>query len=140
MTDALMVIQTILPTIHWLPIIVVTGLSLVVGAVWHLPFLFGKIWGREVNPGGGERKVNKPIVIGVTAILHFIAFVNVSLVVAGQGWRSGLLTASLISLVWIVPALGATYLLAGRSWRLFAVDAGRYVVIFSLAGLVLGGW
>ncbi|GAB7027456.1 DUF1761 domain-containing protein [Geotalea toluenoxydans] len=140
MNDILMVIQTMVFAVHWLPVIVVTALSLVVAAIWHLPFLFGNTWKREVNPAGAERKINKPIVLGVSGILHFIAFTNVSLVVAGQGWRSGLLTALMISLVWIVTALGAIYFLAGRSLRLFAIDAGLYVVVFSLAGLVLGAW
>jgi len=140
MDNAIIIIGQILSNVHWLPVLAVTALSFVVGAVWHLPFLFGKIWKNEVNPDGMERKINKPLVFGIAAILHFLAFANLSLVVAGLGALPGFLTTLQISLVWITPALGALYLFAGRSWRLLAIDSGLYVVLFSLGGLILGVW
>jgi len=140
MSDVLMVIQTILSTVHWLPVIGVTLLSFLIAAIWYLPFLFGRVRSREINPDGAGRRINKPIVFGLSVILLLVAFTNLSLVVSGTGPFSGLLTSLQISIVWITTAIATTYLFAGRSWRLIAIDSGLYVVLFSLGGLVLGAY
>ena len=138
MSDAWMVVQTIFATVHWLPVIGISVLASVIGVLWHLPFLFGKIRAKETAPDGGARKINKPLVIGLSLLFYFIAFTNLSLVVSGTGAISALLTSLQISIVWLTTALGTTYLFAGRSWRLIAVDSGLYVVLFAFGGLVLG--
>lgn len=126
--------------IHWIPVIVMTILSFVIGFAWHRPFLFGKIWERENNPEKIQRKVNFPLIFGGTAILHFIALAGLSALVSGCGYINGLLGGFLISIVWMFPSLGGTYLFANRSLKLLAVDAGMYIVLFSLSGLILGIW
>jgi hypothetical protein len=47
---------------------------------------------------------------------------------------------NLISNIHWIPAMAATYLFANRSMKLLAIDAGMFVVLFSLAGLVMGIW
>jgi len=34
----------------------------------------------------------------------------------------------------------ATYLFANRSLKLLAIDAGMYIILFALSGLVMGIW
>ena len=138
MSDAWMVIQTIFSNVRWLPVFGVSILATVIGVLWHLPFLFRKIRAKETDGEGGARKINKPAVIALSLLLYFIVFTNLSIVVAGTGAISALLTSLQISIVWLATALGITYLHAGRSWRLLAVDSGQYVVLFALGGLALG--
>jgi len=138
MSDAWMVIQTIFSNVRWLPVFGVSILATVIGVLWHLPFLFRKIRAKETDGEGGARKINKPAVIALSLLLYFIVFTNLSIVVAGTGAISALLTSLQISIVWLATALGITYLHAGRSWRLLAVDSGLYVVLFALGGLALG--
>ncbi len=138
MSDAWMVIQTIFSNVRWLPVFGVSVLATLIGGLWHLPFLFRKIRGRETEAGGGARKIKKTVVIPLSLFLYFIVFTNLSLVVAGTGAISALLTSLQISIVWLATALGITYLYAGRSWRLILVDSGLYVVLFALGGLLLG--
>ena len=45
-----------------------------------------------------------------------------------------------ISIIWIVPAMSGTYLFANRSIILLAIDAGMYIVLFSVSGFILGIW
>jgi hypothetical protein len=52
----------------------------------------------------------------------------------------GLSYGLIISLVWVATSIGVTYLFVGRSFRLFLIDAGFYVVFYSIAGLILGAW
>ncbi|HEY4788898.1 MAG TPA: DUF1761 domain-containing protein [Bacteroidales bacterium] len=130
----------LISNIHWLPVIVMTILSFALGALWHSKILFGKTWEKEINPSGTQRKFNIPLIFGGTAVVHFIALAALSAVVSGAGAGNGLLAGFFISIVWIVPAMTGTYLFATRSLKLLAIDAGMYVVLFSVAGLIMGVW
>ena len=137
MSDAVMVVQTILANVQWLPVIGVSIVATVIGGLWHLPFLFKKTRGKETDSGDAGR-IKRPLVIVLSLVFYLVIFTNLSLVVAGTGPISALLTSLQISIVWLATALGGTYLYAGRSWRLLAVDSGLYVIIFALGGLTLG--
>ncbi len=135
-----MSISGLFSNVHWFAVIVMTVFSFALGAFWHAPFMFGKIWTKENFPGDKEQKVNVPLIFGGTAIFHLIALISLSAIVSGRGLMNGLLTGLLISIVWIIPTFGGTYLFANRSLKLLAIDTGMYVVLFSLSGLVLGVW
>jgi hypothetical protein len=117
-----------------------TVFSFVLGALWHQPFLFGKTWSDVNYPGGIKQKINAPLIFGGTAIMHLLAIAALGAVVSDKGSVDGLLTGLLISLFWIMPAMCGTYLFATRSLKLLAIDAGMYILLFSLSGLVLGTW
>ena len=138
MRDALMVIQTIFATVHWLPVIGVTVLATVIAALWHLPFLFKNIRESDAHAVDEPKKIKRPLVIVLSLLLYFVIFTNLSLVVSGTGAISALLTSLQISVVWLATAYGVTYLYVGRSWRLIAIDSGLYIVLFALGGLALG--
>lgn len=127
--------------IHWLPVVVMTVISFALGAFWHTAILFGKIWSKENNLDSDVKaRMNIPLIFGGTAVVHFVAIAALSAVVSGTGGLNGLLTGLLIALVWILPAMAGTYLFANRSLKLLAIDAGMYVVLFSVAGYILGIW
>ena len=126
--------------IHWLPVIVMTLFSFMLGALWHQPFLFGKAWQAENKLDNDKSKLSIPLIFGGTAILHFMAMAALSVVVSGKGGMNGLLSGLLISLLWILPAMGSTYLFAGRSLKLLAIDAGMYIVLFAVSGWIMGSW
>ena len=133
-------LNSLITNIHWMPVIVMTVFSFVVGLLWHSKFLFGKPWKEENYPNNMPVEINAPLVFGGTAVVHFIIFSALSAVVSGLGAMNGLIDGLLISLVWVFPALAGTYLFANRSLRLLFIDAGMYVVLFSLSGLILGIW
>lgn len=130
---------TLMENIRWLPVVVMTIFSFMLGALWHSSMLFGKSWKKE-NHYDDQVKVNAPLIFGGTAIMHFVAIVALSAVISGMGSMVGLAGGLLIALVWVLPTMAGTYLFANRSLKLLAIDAGMYIVLFSIAGLVLGIW
>lgn len=132
-------LSALFSNIHWLSVAVTTVLSFVVGFAWHQKFLFGPTWTDE-NKTTLEKKMIIPLIFGGTAVMHFVAFAGLSAVVSNSGWLNGLLAGLLVSAIWILPAITATYLFANRSLKLLAIDAGMYVVLFSIAGCILGVW
>lgn len=126
--------------IHWMPVIIMTLFSFMLGALWHQPFLFGKTWLAENKLSDPKSQLNIPLIFGGTAVLHFLALAALSAVVSGLGGLNGFLFGLIISLVWIASSLGSTYLFAGRSLKLLAIDAGMYIVLFSVSGWIMGIW
>lgn len=125
--------------IHWIPVMVMTVLSFLLGFAWHQKFLFGKTWTRE-NKANLARKASYPLIFGGTAVMHFLALAGLSAMVSNVGWQDGLHAGILVWFVWVLPPMTATYLFANRSLKLLAIDAGMYLVLFGISGLVLGIW
>lgn len=135
-----MLITDLFSAIHWLPVVVMTVVSFALGAFWHSPVLFGKLWKKENNYNTPKEELNMPLIFGGTAVLHFVALAALNTVISGSGALNGLLTGLLVSIVWTLTTLGGTYLFANRSIKLLLIDAGMYVVLFSLSGFVFGIW
>jgi hypothetical protein len=130
----------LISNIHWIAVILMTIFSFVIGFIWHTKYLFGKTWKQENNPNNIPIKINAPLIFGGTAIFHFVAIAGLSAIVSGQGGVIGLIIGLLISLVWVLPTMLGTYLFANRSLKLLAIDAGMYIVLFSVSGFILGNW
>lgn len=131
--------HSLIPNIHWVPVIVMTILSFSLGFAWHQKFLFGKTWTDE-NESTLKRKANYPLIFGGTALMHLLALAALSAVVSNAGWQNGLHAGILIWFVWVLPPMAATYLFANRSLKLLAIDAGMYLILFGISGLVLSIW
>jgi hypothetical protein len=127
-----------LSDINWLAVITVTVLSFVLGALWHSGLLFGKAWKEDIK---SNPNMNFPIVFGLSAIGNFIPLLALNAFIgANATLTEGFIKGIIVSILWISSAIGVTYLFAGRSFRLFLIDAGYYVVLFAIAGLILAAW
>jgi hypothetical protein len=131
--------SSLIPSIHWIPVIVMTIISFPIGFAWHQRFLFGETWKQENKPTL-EKKMNIPLIFGGTAVMHFLALSGLSAIVSNAGWQNGFHAGILIWFAWVLPPMAATYLFANRSLKLLAIDAGMYFVLFGISGLVLGIW
>jgi hypothetical protein len=126
---------------NWLAVVVVIVLSFALGALWH-SVLFKKNWSADSGSVyGPENHGNPAIIFGLSAILHIILIVGLSMFVGKHTtYLGGALKGLFVSLVWISTAIGVTYIFVGRTFRLFLIDAGFYVVFLTLAGMILGAW
>jgi hypothetical protein len=128
--------------VNWLSVIAVTLLSFVLGSLWHSKLLFGKAWTEDAKPVFDKtQKINLVKLFGLTAIFHFAAIISLDVFIGPQStFFIGLQKGFFISVVWVSTSIGATHLFAGRPFRLILIDAGFYIVFFSMAGLILGAW
>jgi hypothetical protein len=127
--------------INWLAVVVSTVLSFALGALWH-SVLFNKAWSADSNSKyNSENHGNPAVIFGVSGLLHLVLVIGLALFIGHHtNFIGGALKGLYISLVWISTSLGVTYIFVGRSFRLFLIDAGFYVVFLSLAGMILGAW
>ena len=125
-------------SVDWGDVAILAVLSLVLGALWHSPLMFGPIWLGEVRrlerPRGGALAA----LAAGGAALHFAVLVAMSILVDSASTTTrGLQVGLGVALFFVTTTLGATYLFAARSLRLFLIDAGFYLVFLALAGVVL---
>lgn len=128
--------------VNWLAVVVSTVVAFAIGGAWYSRTMFGSIWLEEV--GLTEEAVNNanmPVTFGGTFVLQFLA-VTALAVLAGPDstWQSGLQIGLLVGIFWIATAYGITYLFEQRSLRLFFINAGYNVVLFAVAGTLIGFW
>jgi hypothetical protein len=131
-----------LSEINWLAVVAVTILSFILGALWHSKLLFGKAWAKESKTiYNSENHGNPLLIFGLSAFLHIIAIIGLAVFIGSHSSAlTGLLKGFIVSTLWISTSIGVTYIFVGRTFRLFLIDAGFYVVFLSLAGLILGAW
>lgn len=127
--------------INWLAVVAVTLLSFMLGALWH-SVLFKKGWTEDSKSiYNSENRGNPAVIFGLSALLHIIAIIGLAIFIGGNSTAlEGLLKGFIVSTVWIATSIGVTYIFVGRTFRLFLIDAGFYVVFLSIAGLILGAW
>lgn len=132
----------LLAGINWLAVVVTTVIAFAAGGLWYSKALFGNAWMEDV--GLTEEAVasaNMAKTFGGTFVLQFLAMTGLgALLGSGSTWLTGLKTGLLISVFWVATAYGITYLFEQRPMRLFMVNAGYYVVLFAIAGTLLGFW
>jgi Protein of unknown function (DUF1761) len=128
--------------VNWIAVVVATIAAFLLGGAWYSQKMFGTKWMQEI--GLTEESIDQTHMartFGTTFVLQFVAATALAVFLGSDSsWTSGLHSGALIGLLWIATAYGITYLFEQRSMRLFLINAGYYVVLFSIMGAILGGW
>lgn len=135
---------------NWLAWALGTLAFYVLGAVWYSA-LFGKPWmaltgitvGEDGKPKaveGGPPRVENPmwLIMGLTLLFEgLVVLVLAHLIAATQpSDRAIMMMAVGLGMAVMAPALGINYLYQSRPGKLFAIDAGYFVVGMAAAGAV----
>lgn len=121
-----------------LAILVAASTGFLIGGLWYGP-LFGKAWMAE--HGFTEEQLrgsNMLKIYGLTFAFSVLSAVFLGHLLAffDTNTRSTLMISVGISLGYIIPAIGTNYLFSRKSGRLFAIDAGYWIVFYAAMGLV----
>jgi hypothetical protein len=129
-----------MPMIDWLAVAAATIASFAVGAVWYSPLLFVKPWQRET--GVTEEKArNSSMALtmgGAFALTFLMTLVFALFLGQDPGVGFGAAAGFAAGLFWVAASVGVNYLFEGRSLKLFLINGGYNVVMFTVMGAVLG--
>lgn len=127
--------------INWLAVAVLTVFSFMLGAFWH-SVLFKKPWKEDSKSiYNSENRGNPFKIFGLTGISHLVAVMALAMFIGHSSTAvCGILYGLVVSIVWVSTSIGVTYLFVGRSFRLFLIDTGFYVVFYTVSGLILAIW
>lgn len=134
------------PINYW-AVIAAAVVNMVVGFLWYGP-VFGKPWRREMGVAEGKMAgksmgwtyflllVSSLVMSYVLA--HALVFGNAYLMMSGAA--AGLQGAFWYWLGFIAPVLLGAVLWENKSWKLWFINAGYYLVALMVMGAVLATW
>lgn len=130
--------------LNWLAILIATFAAFVVGYFWYGPILFGKIWQQENGLTDEKLKQsNMGQIYGSALGLTFVFCVLLALNMITSdksGMADGIKHGIYVGVGFVSTSLGINYLFARKSFRLFLIDAGYFVVTAAIMGGILGSW
>ncbi|WP_295494644.1 DUF1761 domain-containing protein [Sphingorhabdus sp. EL138] len=121
-----------------LAILVAAATGFLIGGLWYGPF-FGKAWMAEHGFTEEQLRGSNMIKIyGLTFAFSVLSAVFLGHLLAffDTNTRSTLMISVGISLGYIIPAIVTNYLFSRKSGKLFAIDAGYWIVFYAAMGLV----
>lgn len=125
--------------VNLLAIFVAAAAGFLVGGIWYGPLL-GKAWMAEHGFTDDDMKnTNMLKVYGLTFAFSVLSAVFLGHLLAhfpDISARSTMMMSVGTALGFIVPAIGTNYLFSRKSGKLFAIDAGYWLLFYAAMGAV----
>lgn len=132
--------------INWWAVLVSMVASVVIGFMWYGP-LFGKAWMKEMNMHMPDKTQNmtKPIVMSLVGAFFMAYVLNHSLVFASAYLNASGVSAGLMGAFWnwlgfMAPIYLGVVAWEGKSWKLFFISAGYWLVLLLVMSVILTSW
>ena len=135
-----------LPTIHWLPVIVSAVAVFVIGALWYSPMLFGKAWVKAHGHTPEKIEAMRASMgraYGVSFLCYVVMAVAMAILVRRMDViyvRGGVKLGALIG-VGFAATIGLTsHMFSERKLATWLIDAGYQIVYLMVMGAILVAW
>ncbi|MFZ2555569.1 MAG: DUF1761 domain-containing protein [Minisyncoccia bacterium] len=138
--------------INYIAVIVAAIAQMALGFIWYGP-LFGKQWTTlmgwsEAELKAGQEKMQKEgwktyglQLIGAVVMAYVLAHVSyLALIYASSPFHAGISSAFWMWLGFIAPVMLGSVLWDGKSWKLFFLQSGYYLVGLLIMGAIIGSW
>lgn len=123
-------------------VIVAAIINMVIGSLWYSKALFADAWLKEIGKKMGDLgSPNMGYMIATIA-----ALVQAWVLAVVIHWRGadtlglGLKVGLLVWLGFVATSYAAMYTFEKRSQKLYAINAGYYLVVLLINGALLGTW
>jgi hypothetical protein len=128
--------------INYGAVLVAALVNMVVGALWYSKPLFAKEWakltGRKMEDMGGGGRGYGVAAIGALVqawiLAHFVAYAGSTTTV------DGLVTGFWLWLGFVAVTSAVHLVFEGRSWNLWKINAGYFLVVLLINGALLAAW
>jgi hypothetical protein len=123
--------------IHWLAVAVTAIVGFPLGALWYGP-LFGNAWMAATGISADRvQQSNKGKIYGTTLLLNVVIATSLAMFIGSTASLQDRVFAGFMAgLSYVAAALGITYLFEFRSLKLWGINAGYQVVMFSAMGAI----
>jgi hypothetical protein len=130
----------VLAHINWLAVIVAALAPFAIGSLWYGP-LFSRPWMAltGIKPGTPGQN-SMPLTFGTAAVLNLITATSLAMFIGGGDWSFGLFAGFMAGFTFVAMAFGVTYVFESRPLKLWLINAGYNVVVFTVMGVILGAW
>ena len=133
--------------INFVAVLVGAAVQMAIGMLWYSPILFGNLWMRlmgftdkDVTKAKKKEMIKSYIIMFISILVmtflvaFFVSKIGVVDFVDGgivgfQIWIGFIATTMLGSVLW-----------EGKSWKLYLINTGHYLVVLIVSGAILGHW
>jgi len=128
-------------SINYLAVIVSAISAFVVGSIWYAPFLFGKAWQAETGLTDEDLKKGMGKTFGGSFVLTVFISYGMAMFFGGEvDLQMGLMYGFMTGAFFVAASLGIIYLYDKKSLRIWLINAGYQVLIYTIIGGILGAW
>ena len=135
-----------LPTIHWLPVVVSAVAVFAIGALWYSPMLFGKAWVKAHGHTPEKIEAMRATMgraYGVSFLCYVVMAAAMAMLVGRMDIiyvRGGVKLGALIG-VGFAATIGLTAnMYSEKALATWLIDAGYQVVYLMVMGAILVAW
>lgn len=134
--------QVITFDLNWLAILVAVIANMVIGAAWYGGFAEPWMAGiGKTRADIDEAQSWQPYAVAIlNSLLMAFVLANVIHWIGVDTWLNGLLTGLLMWLGFTGFSFAANHAFEMRSFGLWGINAGTYMVGLAVMGAILGGW
>jgi Protein of unknown function (DUF1761) len=131
-----------MPPINYWAVLAAGLSSMILGALWYSPMLFGASWMRESGMTQDKaRSANMAKTMGMAFLLSVIGAGVFAMFLGPTATPIfGISVGFAAGLCWVAGSYGINYLFEQRSLRLFLINGGYHTIQYTLIGLILGVW
>ncbi|HEX8526497.1 DUF1761 domain-containing protein [Allosphingosinicella sp.] len=128
-----------MPDVNWIAILLCGVSSMLLGALWYSPLLFGRAWQRGAGLSDEDlARGNMALIYGGAFLLSMVAAIVFSHILGphrhlGEAIAAGAGTGAFL----VAAAFGINYLFERRSTAQWLINGGYHTLQFALFGLVL---
>lgn len=130
-------------SIAWWPALAAAVSTMIMGALWYAPFLFGGAWLSAANLTAERIAAQGARGYVVAALAGLLAGVVLAAIYAGvgvAGLADGARTGLVLGVGVALPFIASIHVMETRPLSLIAIDGGYAVVTLGVMGAILGAW
>jgi len=129
-----------MPPINLWAVLAAAVSAFMLGGLWYGP-LFKRAWCREAGIDPDKPNGHPARVFGVAFVASLAAaFAFAWFLGPRPEMYYGVHAGLMVGLAYVATSFGINYAFAGRSLKLWLIDAGYHTLQFALYGLILGLW
>ena len=125
--------------LNWIAVIAAGLSSMILGALWYAPPVFGRAWQAATGLSDAELQGGNPALIyGGATILSLITAAIFSMFLGPKpalGFALG--AGASAGLCWVAASFAINYLFERKSLKLWLINGGYHTLQFTLFGLLL---
>lgn len=128
--------------ISWLPVIVAAAVNMAVGFVWYGKGVFGKEWAKltgrkmeEMGSGGTGY-----VITALGALLQAYILAHFVVYTGATSFVDGAVTGLWLWLGFTGFTMAVNTVFEGKSWQLWKINAGYFLVVLLINGGLLAAW
>ncbi len=130
-----------MPEVNYLAVALAALSAFLLGGLWYSPLLFANRWmaltgqSEETLKGG-----SMPLIFGGSFVLNLIAAYVLAMFLGPMPLQYATLAGLSVGLCWVATSLGVNYLFERRPLGLWLINAGYFVLQFTIMGAIIGAF